>query len=96
MSDENKHEDDDDEKITLTRGQLKELRDRTMAEATMPEDERKVRGLIRDEVKAAFDELFDVAADDDDDDAGKRKQSPKGTGKKSGAGSLFDAFLGQK
>jgi hypothetical protein len=61
-------------------------------EATMTDDEKKVRSLVREEVKGAFDELF--AVEDDDDDAGeKRKQAPKGAGSK-GSKSLWDTFAG--
>jgi len=83
---------DPNEKITLTRAELEAALERKSREATMTDDEKRVRSMVREEVKGAFDELF--AIDDDDDEPDKRKQSPKGAGSK-GSKSIWDQFAGK-
>jgi hypothetical protein len=89
------NEQNDDEQITVTRGQLKAMLAREKEDASMSDDERKVQALVERSVERAFDRMFAIENDDDDDgDGGQRKQSPKGTGKKSGSKSILDSFLG--
>jgi len=79
---------DPNEEITLTRGELEDFLARRERDASMTDDEKQVRTMIREEVKAVFDGLFEIEPDDD----GKRRQTPKGTER---GQSLMDAFLGK-
>jgi hypothetical protein len=85
---------DPNEQITITRAELEAALERRQREATMTPEQKEVRSMIREEVKGAFDELFQI----DDDEAGEsqRKQSPKGAGKSGGTKSLWDQFTGAK
>lgn len=92
---------DPNEKITLTRAELEAALSQKEREATYSDDERKVRAMMREEARGAFEDMFSERDDDDepDDDAdkpaAKRTQKPKGTGGKAGSKSLVDQLLGR-
>jgi len=82
--------DDEQETVTLSKAELESLLADRERKAKMPDDEKRLRAIIRDEtagiLREQLDELFSA---EDDDDEGKRRQAPKGT-----KGDLFAGFLG--
>jgi hypothetical protein len=76
-----------DKKITLTEDELNAFMEAKLAEREMPDDERKVRGVVREEVARALGDFFEQASDGDDDGDKGGKNRPGGAGAEPG---LFD------
>lgn|SRR5574337_390282 len=96
--DKEKEGQEQEERITLTRAELDAYLSEREREAKMPEDEKRIRSIVRDEVGKGIREALPKALSDIFEDEGNEgpgdKQAPGGAGK-SKTGSLIDSFLGK-
>jgi hypothetical protein len=71
---------DDDDKVTISKADLAAMMEEAKRDASMDPEEKKVRGMIREEVSSVVREVLGdmFSGSDDDDDVDNR---PGGVGK---------------
>lgn len=95
-TDKEKDKDKGEEKISLTRKELEAILADRDREAKMPDDERRVRGIVRDEVGRTLEDKLPKILSDLFTDEGEPgdDQEPGDTKRKTAGKSIIDSFLG--
>ena len=88
---------DEPKTVTLTEDELNSWYEAKRKDEAMPDDEKKVRGIVQEEVSSALGKFFESVVPDDLGDDGKpkgKKNEPRDKGEPKGLFDTLAAWVG--